>query len=152
MTIGTDHSDVVDGVVQRTTPPCGGGNMVLSTQLADKSAAMAFRQLPQDAAKKQAQPQITLYGRSPVIELNRAAAVAMARGPSEGLRLLDELEKRAELRGYYLLPAARGDMARRLERWSAAAEAYRQAISLVTNEAERRFLARRLAEADSKSR
>ncbi len=89
---------------------------------------------------------------SPVIELNRAAAVAMARGPSEGLHLLDELEKRAELRGYYLLPAARGDMARRLERWSAAAEAYRQAISLVTNETERRFLARRLAEAESKSR
>jgi RNA polymerase sigma-70 factor (ECF subfamily) len=89
---------------------------------------------------------------SPVIELNRAAAVAMARGPSEGLHLLDELEKRAELQGYYLLPAARGDMARRLERWSAAAEAYRQAISLVTNETERRFLVKRLAEAESKSR
>src|SRR3984957_692317 len=89
---------------------------------------------------------------SPVIELNRAAAVAMAPVPPEGIHLLDELEKRAELRGYYLLPAARGDMTRRLERWSAAADAYRQAISLVTNETERRFLARRLAEAESKSR
>jgi len=88
---------------------------------------------------------------SPVIELNRAVAVAMAHGAAEGLRLLDTLEEKGELRGYYLLPAAKGDLSRRLQRWTAAAEAYRQAISLATNETERRFLARRLAEAESKS-
>jgi RNA polymerase sigma-70 factor (ECF subfamily) len=87
---------------------------------------------------------------SSVVELNRAVAVAMAQGPAEGLRLLGALEAKGELRGYYLLPAAKGDLARRLERWSAAAESYRQALALVTNETERRFLSRRLAEAESK--
>jgi RNA polymerase sigma-70 factor, ECF subfamily len=87
---------------------------------------------------------------SPVVELNRAVAVAMAQGPAEGLRLLGALEAKGELRGYYLLPAAKGDLARRLARWSAAAESYRQALALVTNETERRFLSRRLAEAESK--
>ena len=70
--------------------------------------------------------------RSPVVELNRAVAVAMARGAAQGLRLLDEIEKRGELRGYYLLPAAQADLARRLEQWSRAAEAYRRALALVT--------------------
>jgi RNA polymerase sigma-70 factor, ECF subfamily len=87
---------------------------------------------------------------SPVIELNRAVAVAMVLGASEGLRLLDELELEGELRGYHLLPAARGDLSRRLHQWESAAEAYRQALSLVSNEAERRFLTKRLAEAESK--
>jgi RNA polymerase sigma-70 factor (ECF subfamily) len=83
---------------------------------------------------------------SPVIELNRAAAVAMAEGCAAGLRLLDGLEERGELHGYYLLPAARADLLRRLGEWAAAADAYRVALTLVTQEAERRFLARRLAE------
>jgi len=87
---------------------------------------------------------------SPVIELNRAVAVAMVRGASEGIRLLNELELKGELRGYYLLPAARGDFSRRLNQWVAAADAYRQALSLVSNDAERRFLVKRLAEAESK--
>jgi RNA polymerase sigma-70 factor, ECF subfamily len=89
---------------------------------------------------------------SPVVELNRAVAVAMAQGPGEGLRLLDELEKRGELRDYYLLPAAQGDLARRLRQWTTAAEAYRRALALVGNETERRFLGRRLAEAESRLR
>jgi RNA polymerase sigma-70 factor (ECF subfamily) len=89
---------------------------------------------------------------SPVVELNRAAGIAMAEGPLEGLRLLDELEQRGELRGYYLLPAARGDLNRRLGDWPAAAEAYRHALALVGNETERRFLAKRLAEAESRVR
>jgi RNA polymerase sigma-70 factor (ECF subfamily) len=87
---------------------------------------------------------------SPVIELNRAVAVAMDEGPSAGLRLIDELETRGELHGYYLLPAAQGDLLRRLERWSDAANAYRRALSLAANEAERRFLAKRLADAEAK--
>jgi RNA polymerase sigma-70 factor, ECF subfamily len=88
---------------------------------------------------------------SPVIELNRAAAVAMADGPDAGLRLLDQLEASEELAGYYLYSAARADLLRRLRLWTDAGEAYRRALSLVTNEAERRFLARRLAEVESQA-
>jgi RNA polymerase sigma-70 factor (ECF subfamily) len=88
---------------------------------------------------------------SPVVELNRAAAVAMAQGCAAGLRLLDELEERGELRGYYLLPAARADLLRRLGEWGKAAEAYRATLALVTQAAERRFLERRLAESEAKA-
>jgi len=83
---------------------------------------------------------------SPVIELNRAAAVAMAEGCEAGLRLVEEIEKRGELRGYYLLHAARADMLRRLRRREPAAEAYREALRLAIGDAEKRFLANRIAE------
>jgi RNA polymerase sigma-70 factor (ECF subfamily) len=86
---------------------------------------------------------------SPVVELNRAAAVAMAQGCEAGLRLIDELERRGELRGYYLLPAARADLLRRLKRWPEAAQAYRAALALVAEGAEMRFLLRRLAELEA---
>jgi RNA polymerase sigma-70 factor (ECF subfamily) len=83
---------------------------------------------------------------SPVIEVNRAVAVAMARSLEEGLALLDEIELREELRGFHLLPAARADLLRRLGRVVEAAEAYRRALALAINDIERRFLRRRLAE------
>lgn len=86
---------------------------------------------------------------TPVIELNHAAAVGMAHGPSAGLALLEKLQDRPELRDYYLLPAARADLLRRLERWPEAVDSYRRAQSLATSESARRFLARRLAEAES---
>ena len=57
----------------------------------------------------------------------------MAVGPAEGLRLLDSFEGRQELREYYLLPAARGDLLRRLGQWSKAALAYRRALALTSN-------------------
>lgn len=85
---------------------------------------------------------------SPVVELNRAAAIAMAEGPSAGLALIDALEAKGELAGYHLLPAARADLLRREGRWNEAAEAYRQALDLVANDPERRYLARRLAEVE----
>ncbi len=85
---------------------------------------------------------------SPVVELNRAAAVAMAEGPSSGLALIDALEAKGELAGYHLLPAARADLLRREGRWREAAEAYRQALALVANDPERRYLSRRLAEVE----
>jgi RNA polymerase sigma-70 factor (ECF subfamily) len=87
---------------------------------------------------------------SPVVELNHAAAVAMAEGPAAGLRLLDGLEGKAELREYYLLPAARGDLLRRLQELSEAALAYRRALALTSNEAARSFLSKRLAEVQAK--
>jgi RNA polymerase sigma-70 factor (ECF subfamily) len=89
---------------------------------------------------------------SPVIELNRAAAVAMAQGCEAGLRLLDELEQRGELRGYYLLPSARADLLRRMGHWSNAAEAYRAALALAPSDAERKFLAGRFAEANEQAK
>lgn len=82
---------------------------------------------------------------TPVVRLNRAVAVAMADGPELGLRLLDDLD--ASLADYHLLPAARGDLLRRLGRWREAADAYRHAVDLAPSAAERRFLARRLTEA-----
>lgn len=82
---------------------------------------------------------------SPVIEVNRAVAVAMARSIEEGLTLLEELERRDELREFHLLPAARAALLRRLGRTSEAADAYRRALSLTANDVERRFLLHRLA-------
>ena len=79
---------------------------------------------------------------SPVIELNRAVAVAMAEGYERGLELLDAID----LPGYHLLPAARADLLRRLGRHTEAIDAYLEALSLVSNEAERRFLEKRLVE------
>jgi RNA polymerase sigma-70 factor, ECF subfamily len=80
----------------------------------------------------------------PVVELNRAVAVAMADGPAAGLAIVDELTAAGALPGYHLLPAARADLLRRLGRTTEAAAAYRQALELVANAAERRFLERRL--------
>jgi RNA polymerase sigma-70 factor (ECF subfamily) len=79
---------------------------------------------------------------TPVIELNRAIAVAMADGIEQGLALLDTLH----IPGYHLLPAARADLLRRAGRLAEAARVYREALALVTNDAERRYLERRLAE------
>jgi RNA polymerase sigma-70 factor (ECF subfamily) len=81
---------------------------------------------------------------SPVYELNRAVAVAMAYGPDAGLALLDRLETTGALAGYHLLPATRADLERRAGRPTLAATAYRQALELATNQAERRYLRRRL--------
>ncbi len=84
----------------------------------------------------------------PVVELNRAVAVAMADGLEQGLDLLDLLSQRGDLDRYHLLPAARADLLRRLGRRGEAAAAYRRALVLVGNDAERRYLARRLAEVE----
>ncbi len=89
---------------------------------------------------------------SPVIELNRAVAVGMAEGPEHGLRILDALETEGSFRDYHLLPAARADLLRRMERWSESAEAYRQALAIVGNDTQRRFLLRRLAEVEARAR
>jgi RNA polymerase sigma-70 factor, ECF subfamily len=79
---------------------------------------------------------------TPIVELNRAVAVAMAHGPEFGLELME----RIELPGYHLLHAARADLLRRLERRDEAASAYRNALALEMNAGDRAFLERRLAE------
>ena len=85
---------------------------------------------------------------SPVIELNRAVAVGMADGPAAGLRLVDNLAASGALAGYYLLAATRADLLRRLGQHGEAAASYREALDLAVNTAERRYLARRLTEAE----
>ena len=80
------------------------------------------------------------------MELNRAVAVAMAEGPSAGLVLVEALGADGSLAEYHHLHAVRADLLRRLGRRPEAATAYERAIALVTNEAERAFLARRLGE------
>lgn len=86
---------------------------------------------------------------SPVVELNRAVAVAMRDGPGTGLRLADELLDRGVLQDYHLLHSARADFCRRLGRLDEAREAYRRALQLAQLEPERRFLQQRLDELDS---
>ena len=83
---------------------------------------------------------------SPVIELNRAVAVAMRDGPQAGLRLVDSLLERGELVEYHLAHSARADLCRRLGRTAEARSAYQRALSLTQQEPERRFLERRLQE------
>lgn len=80
---------------------------------------------------------------SPVVALNRAVAVAMADGPQAGLAIIDQLK---DLDSYHLLHAARADLLRRLGSRDKAAESYRRALGLVTNDSEKRYLERRLRE------
>ncbi|MDT0349065.1 RNA polymerase sigma factor [Pseudonocardia charpentierae] len=98
-------------------------------------------------------PQIAaLYARlaqlapSPVVDLNRAVAVAMVDGIPAGLRMVDEVAASGLLDGYHLLPATRADLLRRAGRAAEAKEAYEQALELAPTDAERRYLASRLRE------
>jgi RNA polymerase sigma-70 factor (ECF subfamily) len=83
---------------------------------------------------------------SPVVELNRAVAVAMRDGPLAGLTLIEAIFARGDLGHYHLAHAARADLCRRLGRIAEARASYEQALSLTQQEPEQRFLKRRLAE------
>jgi RNA polymerase sigma-70 factor, ECF subfamily len=102
-------------------------------------------------------PQIVaLYGEllelwpSPVVALNRAIAVSMAEGPDAALPEIEALARDARIAGYRYVPAARADLLRRLGRSGEAAAAYRQALALTANRAEREFLEARLAECEGR--
>ncbi len=82
---------------------------------------------------------------SPVVELNRAVAIAMKDGPARGLDLINALLARGELANYHLAHSARADLLRRLEHMSDALAAYATALELTTQEPERRFIERRIA-------
>ncbi|MDT7598830.1 MAG: polymerase sigma-70 factor, subfamily, partial [Pseudonocardiales bacterium] len=131
---------VVDAL--RGTPP---GRYALQAAIAalhDEAPDAASTDWPQIVALYDVLK--TLDG-SPLVELNRAVAVAMRDGPAAGLSLLDQLAADPRLAGYHLLPAARADLLRRLGRYGEAAGAYRCALELVGNEPERAFLERRLS-------
>lgn len=83
---------------------------------------------------------------SPVVELNRAVAVAMAEGPAAGLALVERLQASGALAGYHLLPATRADLLRRLGRLPEAAAAYHEALAGAETKAECRYLERRFAD------
>jgi RNA polymerase sigma-70 factor (ECF subfamily) len=85
---------------------------------------------------------------SPVIELNRAVAVAMRDGPQAGVALIDEILARGDLADYHLAHAARADLYRRMGRTAQARAAYERALALTQQEPEQRFLKKRLQELD----
>ena len=97
-----------------------------------------------------------LYGRlmtvspSPVVELNRAVAVAMAGGPAAGLAIVEAIDAEGTLAGYHLLPAVKGHLLRRLERWEEAVAAYRRALELHANAVEQRHIEQRLAQCEAR--
>ena len=88
---------------------------------------------------------------SPVVELNRAVAIAMRDGPSAGLELIDSIFKRGDLEDYYLAHSARADLCRRLGRRTEARASYERALNLAREEPTRRFLTRRLNELEDHS-
>jgi RNA polymerase sigma-70 factor (ECF subfamily) len=83
---------------------------------------------------------------SPVVELNRAVAMAMCDGPLAGLHLIDAILARGDLMDFHLAHAARADLCRRLGRLAEARTSYERALALTRQEPERRFLERRLAD------
>jgi len=121
-------------------------------QYATQAAIAALHLRARTAAETDWTQIVGLYDRlmtrapSPIVALNRAAAVAMAQGAERGLAQLDELASKGVLGGYHLLPASRADLLRRLGRFAEARAAYREALSLTRNETERWFLEARLRE------
>jgi RNA polymerase sigma-70 factor (ECF subfamily) len=86
---------------------------------------------------------------TPVVDLNRAVAIAMASGPEHGLAAIARIESAGALSDYHLMWAAKADLLRRMGKFAQAADAYRRALELVRTEPERRFLSRRLTEVES---
>ncbi|MCE9672813.1 RNA polymerase subunit sigma-24 [Myxococcus stipitatus] len=143
-----DREQMTEGLAQLDAALALGARGVFTHQAAI-AALHARAARPEDTDWEQI---AALYDRlcvlapGPVVELNRAAAVAMARGPEQGLALVDDLEASGRLTEYYLLPAARADLLRRMGRGAEAAVAYRRALALVRTAPERRFLEERLRE------
>ena len=143
-----DREQIKEGValVQRALTSRGFGPYTLQAAIAALHA-----EAPSSAATDWAQI-VGLYEvllraePSPVIELNRAAAIAMRDGPEHGLALIDAILARGELQDYHLAHAARADLFRRLGRKSEAEAAYKRALALAVEEPERLLLERRLTE------
>ncbi len=122
-------------------------------------AAIAALHMGAEAPEATDWPQIaalySVLGRmqpTPIVRLNHAVALAMAEGPAVGLAIIEAIDASGDLEGYHLVKAARADLLRRLGRAGEAAVAYQTALDLCTNEVERRYLQRRLGEAEAASR
>ncbi|WP_216204486.1 RNA polymerase sigma factor [Amycolatopsis aidingensis] len=126
-------------------PPGPYGVQAAIAALHDEAADLASTDWPQVVALYDV---LLALDPSPVVALNRAAAVAMRDGPEAGLALLEELSGEPRLRGYSPYPTARADLLSRLGRNAEAAAAYREAIELAGTEPERAHLRRRLAALD----
>ncbi|ASF10189.1 putative RNA polymerase ECF-type sigma factor [Nocardia brasiliensis NBRC 14402] len=143
---GWDHALIAEGV--RTLDEALAARRPGPYQV--QAAIAACHATAPDAAATDWPQIVALYGElarlapSPVVELNRAVAVAMADGIPAGLALIDEIDASGRLDGYYLLPAARADLLRRDGRADEAATAYEAALKLAPTSAERRYLADRL--------
>ena len=140
-----DQSRIDEGerVLLRALRLGGSGSYVLQAEIASVHAAAAEPGATDWARIIEVYDRLVAIAPSPVVELNRAAAVAMAEGPEHGLSLIDRIEG---LDGYYLLHAARADLLRRDGRRAEAAVSYRRALELATNPVERDFFERRLRE------
>jgi RNA polymerase sigma-70 factor (ECF subfamily) len=148
-----DHAQIDEGAAL-VEAALGEGGRPPGPYALQAAIAALHAQAPTAAATDWAQI-AALYGvlarvhPTPVVELNRAVAVAMSSGLERGLALLDSLDMDGGLAGYHLLPAARAELLRRLGRHAEAALSYRQALEVVSNEAERRHLEKRLREVTS---
>ncbi|MFG1945080.1 RNA polymerase sigma factor [Nonomuraea sp. NPDC048826] len=123
-------------------PPGPYGVQAAIAALHDEAADVATTDWPQIVALYDV---LLALAPSPIVELNRAAAVALRDGPEAGLALLDALAGEPRLRGYAPYPTARADLLHRLGRFAEAAAAYREALDLAGTEPERAHLRRRLA-------
>jgi RNA polymerase sigma-70 factor (ECF subfamily) len=141
-----DEAQIADGctILNRALTLGGRGPYVVQAAIASLHTDER-RDLPQIVA---------LYGElarltdSPVVELNRAVAVAEADGPEAGLRIIDQLD----LEDYRYLHSTRGELLRRMGRTEEARVAYRRALEMVHDDAERRLLEKQLAELDTENR
>ena len=127
----------LDGVV---------GSYQLQAQIAAQHATAATAEATDFARIAELYGRLARVAPSPVVELNRVVAVALAEGLDAGLALLDELDADARLTGYHLLPATRADLLRRSGRYAEALPHYRRALDLAPSDPERRFLQRRIDE------
>jgi RNA polymerase sigma-70 factor (ECF subfamily) len=141
-----DREAIADGLrlLERALALLGRGPYVLQAAIAAEHARAPSAEATDWDRIAAIYDGLALLDRRPVVALNRAVAIAMARGPEAGLALVDELAP--ELDGYHLFHATRADLLRRLGRMPSATAAYERALELAANPVEREFLQRRLGE------
>lgn len=139
-----EGADLLDRVLRRGEP----GQYQVQAAIAACHATAADAASTDWAQIAVLYAQLARLNPAPVVELNRAVAVAMAGDPAAGLAIADALDVSGTLAGYHLLPATKADLLRKLGRTMEAAAAYRSAIELAPTGSERRFLRARLAELD----
>jgi RNA polymerase sigma-70 factor (ECF subfamily) len=144
-----DRRQIEEGValVERTLPEWPVGAYQLQAAIATVHAVAASAEATDWRQIALLYEQLARRQPSPVVELNRAVAIAMADGPAAGLRFIDDLGLAGVLDSYQLFHAVRGELNRRLGRWAEAAAAFGRALALATQPAEVRLMQRRLEEA-----